>query len=582
MQDSLNSILQLVQINPNSEMEAKMKRSSTFLFLLVVLVLVTLACGSDITVSDTPGVAPSRNDKGPLLIQATDEMLLLEEAGILSDFAREEGGVPVQLFTEKGSVELKLEIESISEDNPSRVHTYITADPFFMPGTEVRDKKPLMMSLTTLVVDRGKATELGWTADLSMADVIAATESKRLSLCSASASQDATALNFYLAALTALKGTGETIRLSDLSGNTVIVSRMKIFYDALKRSRFSSEEMRQSVLSERKEGQVVCGAVVLPEGAAIALNRDLTAAGLEPMQVFYVTDATSVQIYTIGCVDGVTPQKATQCLALEEYLQSASVQAKIVSLGFRASDVGYAVSNADPKVFNPDWGVRMDEPLTVDMPKDEVVKAAVTLYQVGLRPGFYTCFVLDFSPSMDGSGKRQLLTAMKILLDQSLAAHHELLASPKDTVCTVLFSGKVLNEDILGNIKPEYFVTGNDGGQLLSLYGLVEKQRFGSSTNVYGSALRGLEIVFQQARDDQLQAVILLTDGEHNTGPGPSDFEREYAWFKGIPVFAIGMGSADERSLQWIADLTGGDYCDGRGGEEQLARCFREFRESSN
>jgi hypothetical protein len=41
------------------------------------------------------------------------------------------------------------------------------------------------------------------------------------------------------------------------------------------------------------------------------------------------------------------------------------------------------------------------------------------------------------------------------------------------------------------------------------------------------------------------------------------------------------MGSADESQLAAIADLTNGDVCDGRGGEEDLVRCFRTFRGSN-
>lgn len=566
------------------------------LFAFVLLAILTFACGGGVV----SGVSSQEPDKGTLEIQATSEIAILANAGIFNDFASQPGGVPVNLRTEKGSVELKLEIQSISADRPSRVHAYITADPFFMPGTEVREKKPIMMSLTTLVVDRTKAQALGWAEDLHMIDVVSAARASQLKVCSASASQDAAALNFFLAALTAIKGDGTTLRLGDLDENTPTAAAMEDFYSVMVKGAFNSDALRQSVLNDRTNAQATCDAVVLPESGAIALNRDLTAAGKEPMQVFYVSDATSVQIYTMGCVDKVNADKLAQCQALEKYLQSPAVQEKIIALGFRANDVGYAVPNADPVVFNAAWGVRTDEPLAIDMPKDAVVEQAINLYQTALRPGSYTCYVLDFSPSMEGNGRSQLLSAMKILLDQTLASSYALQASPKDTWCVVLFSDAVLAEHYQEGNDADTLYQETDPGSFKfdlgrdpkkehplnpyiesSLYGKIYYQLFGSGTNIYGSTLRGLEIVSASARRDQLRAVILLTDGQSNIGPDARDFQRDYPQYSGIPVYAIGMGSADEYALNKIAEATNGAYCDGRSGEEALARCFRTFKGSN-
>lgn len=566
---------------------------------LTVLLAFVLACGT-VGPTSVPTVNPDWTpapDLSALEIQATDEMLILQNAGIFADFAKQPGGVPVNLHTEKGSVELQLEISGISENNPSRVHAYITSDPFFMPGTAVRDKKPIMMSLTTLSVTRAKMAELGWSSDVEMAQVISAAAAGQLNVCSASPSQDAASLNFYLAALTALKGNGETLRIEDLEEGSPVVQRMRPFYDALAKSDFNSETLRQTVLAEFKEGSPSCDAVVLPESSALVLNSEFVAAGIEPMQLLYILDATSAQIYTMGCVDGISPDKIAQCQALEKFLASADVLPRIVALGFRANDVGYAVPNA-PALFNADWGVRTDEPLTVDMPKDAVVEEAISVYQTVLKPGSYICYVLDFSPSMDDNhGKDQLLTAMQILLDQTAAEKYNIEVSPKDTICAVLFSDSILAERfyngsqpelLYGLTQPEYLQYARDDVNKehplnpydeFTLFGQLYYQSYGSGTNIYGSVQRGTEIVMVNAHPDQFRAVIFMTDGEHNWGPDYDDLERfvTNSTVK-IPVYTIAMGEAKEQVLQDIADLTGGQYCDGRGGEEQLARCFRQFK----
>lgn len=541
-------------------------KQKRIVLVVALLAIVALACGG-------AGVSDQGPDDSPLEVQATSEMALLANAGIFNDFAKEPGGVAVNLRTEKGSVELKLEIQSISGDNPSKVHAYITADPFFMPGTAVREKKPIMMSLTTLAVDRAKVQALGWTEDLRMIDVVSAARAGQIKVCSASASQDAAALNFFLAAMTAVKGDGATLRPEDLGEGTAIMTAMEDLYAVMVKGAFNSDLLRQSVLTERTAGLASCDAVVLPESGAIALNRDLTVAGKEPMQVFYVADATSIQIYTMGCVDKVNADKLAQCQALEKYLQSPAVQAKIVKLGFRANDVGYAVPNADATVFNAAWGVRTDEPLVVDMPKDAVVEQAINLYQTALRPGSYTVYCLDYSGSMAGDGQEQMLAAMKLLLDQTEASKYLLQASPKDVTYVIAFAGGIL---------AEHSVQGDDAQQLASLYGQIERQGLASSTNIYGCAIRALEVAQVNASADQLPAVILLTDGAHNSGESYRDLKNAYSQMsRSVPVYAILFGSAVENELRSIANLTNGAICDGRGGQETLARCFRTFKGSN-
>ena len=438
-----------------------------------------------------------------------------------------------------------------------------------MPGSEVRDKKPFMMSLTTLVVDRSKANQLGWTEDVKMPDIIAAAKNGQIRICSASASQDATALNFFVSSLTAIKGTGETLRVDDLNIDSPIVAEVGALYGSLSKGAYKSDFLRQSVLTERQQGINNCDALVLPESSAISLNLGLVNSGLEPMQAFYINDATNVQIYTIACVDGISEMKAAECASLQKFLQGAGFQKHATDLGFRANDVGYSVVDPDPAVFNLDWGIRTDEPLAVDLPKDAVIELAINIYQNELRPGSCTAYVLDFSPSMDGSGKAQLLNAMKILLDQEIAGRYYLQASRKDVTYAVLFSGDIL---------AEYVVSGNNPDELNSLYAAIEGQGFGSSTNVYGSAVRGVEHIYQ-CQEGLLKAVILLTDGGHNIGPGYAEFERFYSGSGyNVPVYSVMMGDAMESELALIATLTNGTVCDGRGGEESLARCFRQFK----
>ena len=133
-----------------------------------------------------------------------------------------------------------------------------------------------------------------------------------------------------------------------------------------------------------------------------------------------------------------------------------------------------------------------------------------------------------------------------------------------------------------GGILAAYSVAGNNPVQLLDLDSKIESQGFGSWTNIYGCAIEALKVVYGYAASDQLPAVILLTDGEHNSGESYGDLERFFEEANHpVPVFSIMMGGAVERELKAIAELTNGEVCDGRGGEDDLVRCFRTFKGSN-
>ena len=73
-----------------------------------------------------------------------------------------------------------------------------------------------------------------------------------------------------------------------------------------------------------------------------------------------------------------------------------------------------------------------------------------------------------------------------------------------------------------------------------------------------------------------IPAVILMTDGESNTGKKYEDLEA--AWKqngKDVPVFLIKFGDASDTQLEQIATLTNGAVFDGR---KDLISAFRKVK----
>jgi Ca-activated chloride channel family protein len=76
-------------------------------------------------------------------------------------------------------------------------------------------------------------------------------------------------------------------------------------------------------------------------------------------------------------------------------------------------------------------------------------------------------------------------------------------------------------------------------------------------------------------------SIVLMTDGETNTGAVYDDFARRHdslpAELRGVPIFTIlfGEGNADE--MERVARLTGGRSFDARS--DGLEAAFREIRD---
>ncbi len=89
---------------------------------------------------------------------------------------------------------------------------------------------------------------------------------------------------------------------------------------------------------------------------------------------------------------------------------------------------------------------------------------------------------------------------------------------------------------------------------------------------------RAIEVL-EAGAADSVKAIVLLSDGSSNKGRDPhsaADSARE----AGIPVFTVGIGTAgddfDEPTLQYIAEVTGGEYLYAPD-EEELSQVYERM-----
>ena len=512
-------------------------------------------------------------EQGEFRIEATSVVRQLEEAGIFRDFTKRTG-IPVKLDY-YGDVDLLLKVEDYSQNAQENVDAMWLGSPIWAPGRLLQDKTSIMRTYIVMGVDPSVADQLGWEAGstITTGDVIKAINDDRLKLAIPSASQDDAGANFLFAVIASISErpftTIEDLQMDSMQDN------LKTIFSAVSGSASDAGKLRDRFVEDQISDNPQLNGFILPESMAISANLSLEEAGKTPMRIFYLEDAVGVQDFPLGWISGISEEKQNQFAQLVDYLRSDEVQAKIQSEGyFRTGILGMEVPNPDSSVFNPDWGIITDKNFVpATLPKDDVIKAALNLYQIAIKKPSETAYCLDYSPSMYGSGEEQRNAAMQLLLDQSSASTYLLQTGPADVTYVLPFSNRVLDTAL---------VDGNDPEQLLALYDWLLGSFAGSGTNIYGCAIEALDAINASGRTDTLPAIILLTDGRHNTGQRFRELERFYQE-NGlmVPIFSIMLGEANQEDLEPIAKLTKGLICDGRAGIESLVRCFKEFRGSN-
>lgn len=539
-------------------------------YFFMMLVVFTVACGFFQTPTViTPVATPSPTG---FRIIAGSEVKTLEDAGIFQDFTGQTG---IKLEIQyKGSVDIKNLVNAYTASNPGDVDAFWPASAIWLPGTFVQNKSSIMRTYVVLGVDSQIATTLGWSQkNITAQDVIAAINDGKIKLAMPSATQDDAGAIFYLSALSWLKGGDQVLKLADLA-NPTLAQEIQALLGGVSRSAASSDALKDIFIQDRL-GARQYNAVVLPESLAIDANRELVSKNASPLQIFYVDGATGLETFPLGYSDKSSQAKIDQFNALVRFLKSAGTQEKLRKLGWRTGYVGMSVDNADPKVFNKDWGIDpQKEAQPITLPKEAVIDRALNQYLLAFKKPAYSQICIDDSGSMAGDGKRQVQEATDLLLDQNRAATVLLQASEKDFISLKMFDDKVVT---VGTVK------GNNPTQLKNLSKKVASTTLGGGTALFECVKAALDEIEQNFHPDQYNyTVIAMTDGRSNKGMSQDAFEAYYTAKKfTVPVFGILFGDADDRQMKTFVTTTNGEICDGRSGGEALLVCFRQAKGSN-
>lgn len=429
----------------------------------------------------------------------------------------------------------------------------------YMLDNEVKVSNSKYTSINPVIfgITKTKAEELGFVdKTVYTKDIVNAISSGKLKFSMSNPTSTNSGASAYLGILSTLAGNPEVLTAEHLESNE-LKENLKTLFSGVERTSGSEDFLEEMFLNGDYE------AVVTYESSIIKINNKLIAQGKEPLYAIYPIDGVSISDSPFAYIDKKDDSKKEMFNDIQSYILSNEGQQKLQEKG-RRTWYGGVSSNADKKIFNPDWGIDTSKYISpTKYPNTKVIKQALNIYQVELRKPVHVVFCLDYSGSMYGDGVEQLTDAMDFILTDR--AQEELLQfSEKDKIDIIPFS-----TNVLAQWKTE---NGRETDEILRN---IKKLKPTGTTALYDSAIQAIKNLKDEDSEKYNLSIILMTDGQANVGTYTS-LRNEYIKIqKEIPIYSIMFGQADMSELQSIAGLTNGKVFDGK---TDLVKAFKEVR----
>ena len=419
------------------------------------------------------------------------------------------------------------------------------------------DSKSISVSPVVFGIKKNRAEELGLTnGDVTNDRILDLIKEKQIKYVMSSVTQTNTGATAYLGFLSSLAGNPEVLTEEMLNDENLQNNLINLFSGVERVS--GDDDFLQEMFLNNDDYE----AVIAAESSLIDINNELVKKKKEPLYLIYPTDGVAVNDSTFGFINNVE-KKEELFLDIQGYLLSKDGQKMLEDNGVRTW-YGGVNSKANKKIFNPDWGINTNKYLNVTrFPSKSVITSAINLYIEKFRKPTHVVFCLDYSGSMSGSGYDQLVNAMNYILKTEEAGKDKLQFTSNDKITVIPFSSSVNG---VWNTE--------NGAETQSLLDKINKMSPGGSTALYDAIIEGLNIL-NKDDDKYTKTIIAMTDGAVNVGSF-SDLKSKYNKInKEIPIYSITFGSANERQLKEIADLSNAKVFDGKS---DLLKAFKEVR----
>jgi len=419
------------------------------------------------------------------------------------------------------------------------------------------DSKSISVSPVVFGIRKSKAEELGLTnGDVTNDKILNLIKEKQIKYVMSSVTQTNTGATAYLGFLSSLAGNPEVLT-EDMLNDANLQNNLIDLFSGVERVSGDDDFLQEMFLNNSDYD-----AVIAAESSLIEINNELVKSKKDPLYLIYPTDGVAINDSTFGFINNVS-EKEELFLDIQSYLLSKDGQKMLEDKGLRTW-YGGVNSKANKKLFNPDWGINTNKYLNVTkFPSKNVITSAINLYIDKFRKPTHVVFCLDYSGSMAGSGYEELTGAMNYILKSEEAGKDKLQFTSSDKITIIPFNSKVIG------------IWNTDNGvETESVLEKINNNSPGGSTALYSAIIEGLDILNKED-DKYTKTIIAMTDGAVNVGTF-KDLESKYKKInKDIPIYSITFGSANERQLYEIANLSNAKVFDGRN---DLLKAFKEVR----
>ncbi len=419
-------------------------------------------------------------------------------------------------------------------------------------------KQPIMLSPVVIGVKHSVAASLGWSGSTSVtwADIASAAKAGKFKFAMTNPAASNSGFVALVGVASAFAGGGAA-----LDSGSINVDKLKEFFSGQVLTAGSSGFLADTFVrqQDRVDGIINYESVLLELNAGGKLH--------EPLDLVYPKDGIITADYPLMLLN---PAKRDGYDKVTAYLRTAAVQQRIMTTTDRRPSI--------PDV-KPD--ARFTSQLLIELafPSNlAIVDKLLFAYLDQIRPPAHTYFVLDISGSMAGDR----LDAVKKTFDNLTGA---------DQSITGRFARLRQREEITiipfnGSVQDNRTFTINDvsanSPDLAAVRSYVDNLQANDGTAIYDGLIQAYVSASQDkaVAPDRFYSIVLMTDGENNSGHDPGGFRSFYKGepdsTKAIPTFAIIFGEASPQELTDISTLTGGQVFDSRNAS--LSTVFKVIR----
>lgn len=517
--------------------------------VVALLALSLTAC----TAAPAPEPAPPSVAKGPpvtLRVLAGSE--LADMKPILDEAAKATGVTVTMTFT--GTLDGTDTVASGKADGQYDA-VWFSSTRYLQTIPEAKQRlgpaTRIMGSPVVLGVRQQVARQLGWdhTAP-TWSDIAAAAARGDLTYAMTDPAASNTGFSTLVAVAAALDGTGRAL---DAAAIDRVAPQLIDFFAGQQLTAGSTDWLTDAFVKGNTDG------LFSYEASLRSLNRSGKLP--EPLTIVYPKDGVISADYPFTLLAGAAANVRDGYTRLVDYLRLPAVQKSIVDRTARRAGV--------PGVPLPDKAPRGLVELSFPGTRT-AIDALLTAYFDRLRKPARTVYVLDLSGSMAGERLAALQGALSDLtgVNTTLSGQYCRFRS-REEVILLPFSTSPRT--------PQTFTVSEESPQASrdAIRAAIGGLATAGDTAVYDSLVAAYGL-FADA-PDRFLSIVLMTDGESNTGRTLADFTAFVSTVaQKVRVFPILFGEAAEREMRAVAVTTGGELFDARQGD--LSKAFCQIR----